>query len=110
MTFPAIVDAGTVLLYVDGLIQPGTLTYIPSTDNIASDQQLVIAGGLLARPLHAQLQRFRFWNQSLSPADLELVSRCKIPTVSSIFGGAPPHSLYADYPLNGNFSNVGGTT
>merc|ERR1719265_384829 len=49
LTFPEIQSAGSAQLYVDGIVQPGKLTYAPGQDKLVADNDLVVAGGHLYR-------------------------------------------------------------
>eukprot|EP00928_Gymnodinium_smaydae_P018813 TRINITY_DN17171_c1_g3_i1.p1 TRINITY_DN17171_c1_g3~~TRINITY_DN17171_c1_g3_i1.p1 ORF type:complete len:553 (-),score=89.55 TRINITY_DN17171_c1_g3_i1:91-1749(-) len=103
-------EAGSAFLVVDGYHGDGWLTYLPPNvpreDNIAMDGNLQVGGGLLGRPLDAQISRFRLWSRGLDDALLAAVRGCTWPaSLSALLGGAYPHNLEADYSLRGHVAN-----
>jgi hypothetical protein len=110
LTFPELQTTGSVQLFVDGIAQPGKITYDPGEDNLCQDGQLVVAGGYQSQPIHAEVQRFRIWSRALAPEELVIASQCRMPDPSTLFGGPFPHDLYADFKLDGSFSNEVGVT
>lgn len=105
LTFPEHIEVGSVELYVDTIKQPGKITYAPGEEHLAQDGQLVIGGGQLGRSLNAEVQHFRLWSRALTVQDLVTVSKCGMPGPATLFGGPFPHDLYADFVLDGSYSN-----
>jgi len=105
ITAPDITTVGSVDLYVDGIQQPGKITFDPGEDNIGQDGQFVVGGGYKSRPLNAEVMHVRLWSRALTQADLTTVSQCRMPSAETIFGETFPHDLHANYILDGNLSN-----
>lgn len=105
VTAPDVTTVGSADLYVDGIQQPGKITFEPGEDNVGQDGQFVVGGGYKSRPLDAEVMHVRLWSRALTQAELVTVSNCGMPSAEMLFGGAFPHDLHADYILDGNLSN-----
>ncbi|CAE8731891.1 unnamed protein product [Polarella glacialis] len=108
VTFPTIEYVGGAALYVDGIKQPGRLTFDVLDDNIGVDGSFLIGGGYLGRSLDCHLSRMRLWDKDLSPEQLAKVKLCEPqgPGRRTLVGGDWPYHLYADFKLSGDTTNA----
>jgi len=109
ISLPAVQRVGSAMLYVDGMPGSGTLTFVPGDDNIAMEGQLLLGGGHQGQALACHASRVRFWSVALKLEQLRQLQQCELPGLPALVGGAWPHGLQANYPLDVSLSNTAGT-
>lgn len=107
---------GSATFYVDGHEGEGSIVFspgvVPREENVAMDGQLLFCGGKLGKALDCEASRLRIWDFALTPAQLEQVSGCTMPSsLDVIFGGdsrrrARRRRLQASYALAGLENSV----